>query len=336
MGKRKWPEPNREDGKFVCPVCGNATETQGGYSSHFRTQVQRGHQPHIDAFQEFSAQQDNGIEEAEALKKLQREGYTVTKEQRRTDIERNVDLSPFRGDWYKVGLVSDMHLGSKYQQITHLHATYDHFQEEDVDVVLNAGDITDGQKVYRGQEMELFKHGADAQMEYAIEMYPQRDGITTYFVDGNHDNKHYKTAGIEVGKWISKERDDMKHLGVHGANVNVHGLEFYLMHGSGGVAYARSYKMQKIIEQIAPGDKPHFLILGHYHVQNILTRYRNVVGIQMPCFQAQTPYLKKKGKNPEVGAYILHFKIDEDAEPRGVGALKFEPIQFYRTLEEDY
>ncbi len=335
MGKRKWPKPKKKNGKVICPVCGNTTKTQSGYTGHYRRKVKRGDEEHINAFQQFSQEQET-IEEAEALETLEREGYTVIKEQRKSDVERNVDLQPFKGDWYKVGLISDAHLGSKYQQITHLHTAYEYFEEQGVDTVLNAGDITDGQHVYRGQEMELFKHGADAQMEYAIEMYPQKEGITTYFITGNHDEKHYKRAGIKVGKWIGKSREDMEYLGVHGATVKVHGIEFYLMHGSGGVAYARSYKLQKIIEQIAPGDKPHFLILGHFHVQCILPRYRNVIGVQMPCFQAQTPYLKAKGKNPEVGAFIMEFKIDEEAEPRGIGDLRVEPVPFYRTIEEDY
>lgn len=276
------------------------------------------------------------IEEQDMIQKLSELGYKVEKLDIRTDVHKKVDMSIFKGEEIKIGLVADMHLGSRYQQITHLWAFYKYCKEQGIKIILNAGDITDGQRVYRGQEYELFIMGADAQVNYVIENYPHIKGIKTMFILGNHDENHWKMAGIDIGERIADKRKDMEYLGLHGAYVNIGGISIYLHHGAGGVAYARSYKQQKIIEQFAPEQKPHILVSGHWHVQNYLPNYRNVVGIQMPCFQAQTPYLKRKGVNPEIGGVILSFKIDHTIEPVGIATTKPEFVMFRQQIDKDY
>ena len=104
------------------------------------------------------------------------------------------------------------------------------------------------------------------------------------------------------------------------------------MHPDGGVAYARSYRQQKIIEQLAPEKKPHILLIGHYHIENILPQYRNVYSILLPCFQAQTPYLRRKGLNPEVGAVIMEITPDS----KGIFSIKVENLMFKNLVGGDY
>jgi len=59
-----------------------------------------------------------------AVTYLSRRGYTVSRPERVTDTRVRLDLAPLKGEWYAIGVVSDTHLGSKYQQLTHLHAAY--------------------------------------------------------------------------------------------------------------------------------------------------------------------------------------------------------------------
>ena len=272
----------------------------------------------------------------EALEGLSSLGFVVTRPQRVTDIHKKLNLSLFDGKTYKIGLVADNHFGSQYQQITHLHAFYKLCEREGITTILHAGDITDGQRVYRGQEFELFLHGADAQIDYTVKNYPHIKGIKTLFIGGNHDENHWSLAGIDVCRQIADRREDMEYLGMHGAYVHIDGISIYIHHPSGGVAYARSYKMQKMIEQFAPEQKPHILIQGHLHVQSFLPSYRNVVGIMMPCFQAQTPYLKRKGLNPEIGGVILEFQVDETINPHGIARVRPEFVMFRRQIPNDF
>jgi DNA polymerase II small subunit/DNA polymerase delta subunit B len=232
--------------------------------------------------------------------------------------------------------VADTQLGSRFQQLTHLCTFYKLCESLGISQVLHAGDLVDGQRMYKGQEFELFMHGADAQRDYAINQYPRIKGIESLIIGGNHDESHWKHAGTNICEAIAKERDDIKYLGMYGAYFNIGGITFYLYHGGGGVAYARSYKLQRFIEQLSPQQKPQILAMGHYHCQDFLPMYRNVVAMQLPCFQSQTPYLKQKGLYPEIGGVILEFVIDETVEPIGLASFTPTFVPYYRPIENDF
>lgn len=234
---------------------------------------------------------------------------------------------------FKVGIVSDTHLGSQMQQITLLHETYKIFQKEKIDKVFHCGDVVEGTgRQFYGQLYEMFLHGGDVLVDYTIKNYPKIPGITTYLIGGSHDYSYFKENGIDVLKKIAEERKDIKYLGMFGAYVNIGKVSFYLMHGDGSVAYARSYKMQKIIEQFPADKKPNVLLLGHYHVTNVLPQYRNVLGIQAPCYQTQTTYLRAKGLAPDIGFYILEVIPDV----KGVAHFRVDYWPLYSPIEGDY
>jgi len=269
------------------------------------------------------------------IHELQNRGYFVEKEAKSMDYKFTPNIKPFEGDVYKIGLVSDTHLGSKYQQLSHLYTFYEILNQRGITDVIHAGDVSDGSGyVYQGHMYELFLHGADEHIDYIIDNYPKYGGIKTYFICGNHDESFYKRNAIDIGKHISLRRPDLIHLGFHGAFLGLAGIDnlMYIFHGSGGVSYARSYRQQKMIEQLSPAQKPYFLFIGHYHITNTLWQYRNVFSQMLPCFQSQTPFLKRKGLNPEIGGMILEFRIvcDKPTIP------KMEFIPFYVPIEKDY
>lgn len=267
---------------------------------------------------------------SELLEEVSRRGFISTR--RDVLINRHYkfprQLKPF-----KLGVVSDTHLGSVHQQITLLHETYKIFKAEGIKQVLHAGDMIEGNgRLYKGQQFEMFVHGADSLVSYTIKQYPQVPGITTYCIAGSHDFSYFKEDGYDALRAIADKRPDIKYLGVSGAYLNFGKINVYLMHGSGGNAYARSYKMQKIIEQLPAGEKPHILLLGHYHTTNILPNYRNVAGFQLPCFQTQTQYLKAKGLSPEIGFLILEVFPDS----KGLSHIKPDWRFFYTPIGGDY
>lgn len=265
------------------------------------------------------------------LNETSRRGFISTKEREQL-IDHNYKL-PRRLKPYKIGLIADTHFGSTKQQPTLCHKAYEIFKQEKVAMVLHAGDITDGDgHVYPGQTFEMFIHGADKHIQYVIDNYPKAD-FTTKFITGNHDESFYKTGGMDVGKRIAEKRPDLEYLGLYGAYITIGNLRIYLMHGSGGGAYAQSYKCQKICEKFKSGDaKPNILILGHFHSSCILPSYRNIYAIQMPAMQGQTPFAVKKGLANELGVVILEITPDV----KGVGTINTNYIPFFDEIEGDY
>ena len=66
-------------------------------------------------------------------------------------------------------------------------------------------------------------------------------------------------------KSIAKERDDIKYLGADAADMKIGKLKIRLYHGVGGLAYAKSYKLQKYLDAIPIEERPDILQTGHIH-----------------------------------------------------------------------
>jgi len=234
--------------------------------------------------------------------------------------------------WHKAGIVSDTHLNSKYQQLTHLRHTYEIFEHEGVEFILHSGDITAGKGMYRGQEYEVINLGADEQCDYIVDNYPQAPNVKTKLIAGNHDLSFYNSMGFDICKQVANRRGDIEYLGQLGAYVEIaEGVLIYLLHPDSGQSYAVSYKPQKIAAGFMGGQKPNIMIIGHYHQAEYLFE-RNIHIIQASSFEAQTPYLKRKGIMPKVGGWMIEFKVDGGSVTR----FKQEFITYFKTIEHDY
>jgi hypothetical protein len=233
----------------------------------------------------------------------------------------------------RFGVVSDTHLGSKWQQITFLHKLYDIFKQEGITTVYNTGDLTEGCKMRQGHEYEIFLHGADEQADYVINNYPKREGITTEFITGNHDHSHIKNGGIDIGRQIAKERPDMVYLGLSNAKVNITpNCTVELNHPLDGSAYALSYAPQKTIDSMSGGEKPNILLNGHHH-KAFYMFYRNIHAFETATTQAQTRWMRGKRIAAHVGGWIINVHVNDDGEvTRCIG----EFIPCYKPLEKDW
>jgi len=281
-------------------------------------------------------QQTNELTDDRLIDELEKRGYKLDKSIDYEPRTFKFDSQFFTGKEMRLGIVSDAHLGSKYQQITYLHKAYDFFQKEGIKIVLNLGDTFDGIKMYKGQEFEMFAQGADEQLAYGVSHYPRRKDVKTYMIAGNHDLSFIKTSGLDIVSKFAAERDDIEYLGHISRVLELGGLKIMMMHPTGGVAYARSYRLQKIIEQLAPENKPHALFSGHFHVNCQIESYRNVFGKLCGCFQAQTPYLMAKGLYPEMGFYVIKVKVQK--REREVSTVQWgsDYYPFYVPIKDDY
>jgi predicted phosphodiesterase len=209
------------------------------------------------------------------------------------------------------GVVSDTHLGSNFEKLDELHTFYSICKKMRIKNILHAGDIVAGQGIYRGQENEIHTFGATKQADYVIKKYPFIKGIKTYFITGNHCLAYWRQNGVDIGKLISEKRKDMLYLGQYQGDVFLNGIKIRLIHPDGAGAYAISYKLQKIAEQIPSGEKPQVLIAGHYHT-SLYFFYRNMHLLQAGAFEGQNSYLLRKGINPSIGGWTVEVRISGD------------------------
>ena len=223
------------------------------------------------------------------------------------------EFTYFSNRW-KIGVVTDTHIGSKYQQMTLLHDAYSIMDSQKVDFVLHAGDLVDGVGLYRGQQQELFLPGAEVQKDYTVKNYPKLSRRKTYVIGGQHDYCFYKQNGHNIVDAICKERSDLIYRGFFRADFKIKGIPISLVHPGGGVSYARSYKSQKHVENLVGSVVsmlrtdiskldmiPALMWFGHWHIPCHLPCYMGVDAVSLPCFQAQTPYLAEKGLMPTIG-----------------------------------
>lgn len=233
----------------------------------------------------------------------------------------------------RFAIMGDTQLGSKYAQLTHLHRFYDLCATEGITDVYHTGDITEGLKMRVGHEYELYVISADEMRNDVVNNYPKRDGITTYFITGNHDASIFKQVGYDIGQAIANERLDMVYLGRDCAVINLTpNCKLELRHPWDGTAYALSYKIQKMIEAMESDSKPNILAVGHYHKAEYLF-YRNVHAFQTGCFQGQTPFTRGKGISVHLGGWLVTVTVDEDGY---IQRIIPEFIPFYSSVKDDY
>lgn len=206
----------------------------------------------------------------------------------------------------KLCIVSDTHLCSKYQQLTLLNEVYKEALARDITDILHVGDFLDGDyhTVRPDHLYQIFEYGFTNQTNYAIEMYPHIEGITTHFITGSHDDTHLKNGGGFVGERIEERRPDLKFLGPEEAKFRINNLTILLKHPGGGASKYLSYKPQGIIDALDSGQKPQIALIGHYHKCHYML-YRNVHTFSVPCFVAATPFIARNSIPNIVGAYFL-------------------------------
>ena len=250
----------------------------------------------------------------EQVKELKKENEAYRYQILSTRIRTQFNIDHYFTDYIRFGLLADTQLGSTYENIELLQHAYDIFVREGIENVYHSGDMLEGTHVYRGQEFEMHTNGLDAQVDYAVENYPQRDGITTRFIDGNHDISFWKRAGVISGMKIAERRDDIEYMGQDEADITLSNSEgkivLRLVHPRKGTAYALSYQPQKYIESLTGGHKPNLVAFGHYHKAEHIPIYRNVESIQVGCMQAQTPFMRGRNIAAIQGFYIVELMIN--------------------------
>jgi predicted phosphodiesterase len=254
--------------------------------------------------------------------------------QSRLDLDRDRETAlTFDTHHLRLGVVSDTHGGSKFEQLTALRAFYRDADEAGVHAFIHCGDVTQGpDQMHRDMAYQVHAHGADAQVDYVIATYPKSErGVPTYMISGNHDDSHLAQGGVNVVRRIAQQREDIIYLGQSAAYLTLNGIRAYLLHPAGGGAYAKSYKGQKLAEALPVEKDIRLFLVGHYHNSaNFWERKTKV--FQLACFQSQYTWLATKGLHPEIGGLILDLYYGDDGSLRRIDHSE----RVYDPIEDDY
>lgn len=253
------------------------------------------------------------IDDKAIIEMAEKRGFVIHKPSPpREPVE--LDIHRIRGKRVKLGILSDSHWGSKFQQRTALRQHAKLMAREGCTAILVPGDVTDGSpEMHKGFVYELWAHGADQQIEAAVEGFPEV-GIPYYLIAGNHDASHFKAAGVDVVKHIAARRDDMHYLGPEVSSKNFGGSVGYLdvgevriqlCHPHMGSTRTRSYRLETWIENLSP-PKPEIVCMGNFH-KMVELLYRNVWGLLVPSYQSQSAWMASKGIESIVGGAIIEF-----------------------------
>ena len=198
------------------------------------------------------------------IAELKLEKYNVVHKEHKYELSdqvavgsaKRLDIKNWQGDVLRFGFVSDTHLGSKFERMDVLNALYDIYADEGIDTIYHGGNIVDGE--CRFNKYEIHTQGLTPQVEYCINNYPKRKGVTTYFITGDdHEGWWIQRERINIGEHIQMKaqsigRDDLQYIGHVEADIDLAENEgkswMRIMHGGGGTAYALSYTPQKIVE----------------------------------------------------------------------------------------
>lgn len=227
--------------------------------------------------------------------------------------ENDVYEIPSNLDHLKLLLISDTHLGSKYDRLDILRYLYKKAEEIGVNYVLHSGDLTEGVSGRPQQLYELRECSYTGQRDYVVKNYPKSD-IPTYIISGNHDMWFIKKCGSDIVKDICDRREDLHYLGSDCEDLRIGKLRIRLYHGNGGSSYAKSYKLQKYLDSIPPEERPHILQTGHLH-NAFFMKQGNTYCFQTSCLQDLTPYERSMGFGNEKSCWWLDVYMDRRGNP---------------------
>jgi biotin operon repressor len=261
-----------------------------------------------------------------SIKRMQDRGVLIVERPGAVyDMASTINIVPGRfeikakpGEEQVFGVTSDNHLCSKYARLDVLNAAYDHFERRGIRHVFNAGNWIDGEARFNKTEL-LTAPGMDNQLDYLIDKFPVRNGITTHFIAGDdHEGWYAQREGIEIGRYLENRakdagRTDLHYLGYAESDVALRcgsgAAVARVVHPGGGSAYATSYAAQKLVESYQGGEKPQVLIIGHYHkFEHGFPR--EVHCVQAGCTEDQSLFMRKKKIAAHVGFLELRIKQD--------------------------
>lgn len=227
--------------------------------------------------------------------------------------------------WHlKFALVSDTHIGNKQAAKSELSDFYKRAWEEWVEAFIHCGDLVDWTwNVYKGQMYELENVWYDEQLKTTVNDYPYYWDIKTYVVWWNHDESFLKENWANIIKNIAHLRDDIIDMWFYDARIKLNGVDINAHHWWWNMSYAKSYKPQKLIENIDTRNQPDIFASGHWH-DALYMAYRNIHSFLPWAFLKQNLLAKRFNLGNTIWGWIVEVDIKED----GSSEIQMKFIQY--------
>jgi hypothetical protein len=217
-------------------------------------------------------------------------------------------VSTYDGEQYTFAFATDLHVGSTAYEPSWWQSLCAECDRRQVRRLYLAGDITEGMSRRPGHVYELTHIGYDRQRDYAVSELRHFVG-EIWMIDGNHDRWHQQAAGALIVQDICMHSEQWHFLGQDEGRHLVNGVEIRLHHGEDGASYARSYRLQKIVEAYSGGEKPRVLLCGHDHKAMHLCAERNVDVFSGGTLQRQTRWMRGKRISAAPGWWMITLVI---------------------------
>jgi len=214
---------------------------------------------------------------------------------------------------YQFGIMSDMHLGSKYENIDAMNEFAKECRDRGITTMLCAGDVSEGIMPREGSANYRHLHTVDDIFDYCLSFIPK--GFKFYTIAGNHDNSlNGRKHGFNLLAHLSMERNDINYIPSmrHYSQPVVvpGGAKAHLYHGIGMCRNARTSRLQKVaLELIHMGSAADFIFCGHCHITSMLPFFMGKAIYGVGSFQNITPFLVDSGLVPEVSGLILSYNM---------------------------
>lgn len=215
--------------------------------------------------------------------------------------------------WHlKFALLADTHLWNKQAAKRELADFYKKAGDAWVEAFIHCGDLVDWSwHVFKWQIYELENVGYDEQLRTAVNDYPYYGDVKTYVVWWNHDESFLKENWANIIKNIANLRDDIIDMGFYDARIKLNWVDINAHHWGKSQAYAKSYHMQKLIENIDPRDQPDIFASWHWH-DALYTAYRNIHAFLPGAFLKQNLLAKRFNLWTTIWWWIVEVNLKDD------------------------
>lgn len=226
--------------------------------------------------------------------------------------EEGLDISDlYGGETITFAVVSDTHVGSLCFAKKELHKFYDIVAERGINTVFHVGDLSDGYYTNRPTSvLEQDAVGYTNQLRAFVRNYPQRAGVTTFAITGNHDYTHMRNGFANIGEGIAELREDIVYLGHNFGRLHVaKNVDVSLIHPTDGAAANLSEKLRSLVDRNM-NRRSKIMLVGHYH-KTAHEKYNGVYAYMVPSFEKKTGFMDDNNLTTDVGGMIFTVHMDK-------------------------
>lgn len=175
--------------------------------------------------------------------------YNFTKEMP-DYIQNGVSIQmPSRKNIFDAYLMSDLHIGSKYERLDLLDYSFNYCVKNDIHIMFVVGDMIEG---LSSKNRSKFQNDYYKLFEYFMRVFPYEKNILIVYVLGNHDMYSLMDKNINFAQYLNKYRHDIIVVGNGFGYVRVKRDKIYLCH-----PLCANYPIPEVDDGI--------MAIGHYH-----------------------------------------------------------------------